>query len=53
MSKAKVRGFDVTFTAGDRTFTGQVDGEMMEGTVTSAEGTRPWHATRVSKPAGR
>lgn len=53
VSKAKVRGFDVSFTAGDRTFTGQVDGEVMEGTVTSAEGTRAWHATRVSKPAGR
>lgn len=50
IAKARMRGFDITFTAGDRVFTGRQDGDTMQGTVTGPDGTRPWRATRVSAP---
>ena len=53
ISNARMRGYDITFTAGDRTYTGRLSGTTMEGTATDAAGPRPWGATRVRASGGR
>lgn len=50
ISKAKMRGYDISFTAGDRTYTGRLSGDVMSGTVTDGAGTRAWRATRAPGP---
>jgi SAM-dependent methyltransferase len=48
ISKAKMLGYDISFTAGDRAYTGTLKGTTMEGTVTTAGGSpRAWKATRM------
>ena len=47
ISKAKMRGYEVTFTIGDRTYTGTLNGNTMEGSVIGASGTRTWRAQRI------
>jgi SAM-dependent methyltransferase len=49
VSKARMRGYDITFTAGDRTYTGRLDGTTMQGSVTGPDGTRTWKATRAAR----
>ncbi len=39
VSAARVRGIDVTFTAGGRVYTGRLGNGVMEGTVTTPQGT--------------
>ncbi len=51
LSNARMRGYDIAFTAGDRTYTGRLSGNAIEGTTESPAGTRPWRATRVKAPA--
>jgi SAM-dependent methyltransferase len=46
ITNGKLRGTEITFTAGGRRFTGQVNGDMIEGTSGSAGNTSPWRATR-------
>jgi SAM-dependent methyltransferase len=50
LSNARMRGYDIAFTAGDRAYTGRLKGDTMDGTVTSPAGTLPWRATRGVAP---
>lgn len=45
VSQARVRGYDVSFTAGGREYTGRLTGGRLEGTSRGADGIRPWQAT--------
>jgi precorrin-6B methylase 2 len=47
ISKAKMRGFEITFTVGGRTYTGTLNGDTMSGTVTDPNGPRAWKAVRL------
>ncbi len=50
----KLRGDQITFTAGKRQFTARVNGDTLEGTVTAAGGQpQPWKATRVASGSPR
>ena len=42
----RLRGDEITFTAGDAGYTGKVTGNSIEGTITTPTGTSPWRATR-------
>jgi hypothetical protein len=42
----RLRGDDVTFSAGGNTYKGKVSGNTIQGTVTTAKGEMPWTATR-------
>jgi SAM-dependent methyltransferase len=47
LSKARMRGLEIEFTAGDRTFTGRLAGDELQGTVTGPAGAAAWRATRT------
>jgi precorrin-6B methylase 2 len=49
ISRARMRGYDITFTAGDRTYTGRLAGDVLAGTVTGQGTTRTWRATRAGR----
>ncbi|MEO7134636.1 MAG: SAM-dependent methyltransferase, partial [Vicinamibacterales bacterium] len=42
----RLRGDEIAFTAGDAVYQGKVIGNTIEGTMTTAQGTSPWTATR-------
>ncbi len=42
----RLRGEEITFTAGDVGYTGRVTGNTIEGMMTTAKGALPWNATR-------
>lgn len=44
ISRARMRGYDVTFTVGERTYTGTLKGDTMTGTV---DGGGSWKAVRI------
>jgi SAM-dependent methyltransferase len=44
-----IAGADVTFTIGDATWQGRVDGATMRGTRSDGSGTTTWEATRVAR----
>ena len=44
-----MRGYDIAFTIGDRTYSGRVSGSSMQGTVSGPDGTRDWRATRADR----
>jgi hypothetical protein len=46
--QGRLKGAEITFTAGDREFTGQVDGKSMKGQFTVANA---WSATQTAGPA--
>ena len=46
LSEARMLGDRITFTAGGITYTGQVKGNVMEGTATTPSGASVWRATR-------
>jgi SAM-dependent methyltransferase len=46
ISKAKMMGYDITFTAGDRTYTGRLRGNTMEGTFSGPGGSGAWKAVK-------
>lgn len=49
----KLRGDEITFTAGKRQYTARVNGNTMEGTVTAAGGQpQPWKATKLVASGG-
>jgi len=53
IAKARMRGYDVSFTIGDRVYTGRLKGEVMEGTVTGPDGSRPWRAQKIKPIANQ
>jgi precorrin-6B methylase 2 len=46
VEQGRLRGDQLTFTAGGAQYTGRVNGNTIEGTVKSANGERKWSATR-------
>jgi precorrin-6B methylase 2 len=42
----KLRGYEITFTAGERRYAGQVKGEVMDGSSEAAGKKTPWRASR-------
>jgi precorrin-6B methylase 2 len=46
IENGRVRGEEITFTAGGAQYTGRANGNRMEGTVKTADGERKWTATR-------
>jgi precorrin-6B methylase 2 len=46
ISAAKMRGAEITFTAGNAQYTGHVEGNAMSGTMKSGTTTSNWKATR-------
>ncbi len=53
IAKARMRGYDVSFTIGDRVYTGRLKGEVIEGTVTGPDGSRPWRAQKIKPIANQ
>ena len=49
ISNARMRGYDITFTAGERTYTGRLDGATMQGSVSGPAGTQTWKATKITR----
>jgi hypothetical protein len=49
IEQGKLRGNEITFVAGGVTYTGRVSGDRMSGTAQSANGARPWTATRAGR----
>jgi len=47
VQNGRLRGDQISFTAGDNRYAGRVSGNTIEGTVTSGGKTAPWTATRV------
>ena len=45
----RLRGDEISFTAGDARYAGKVNGNRIEGTVTTGGNTAPWTATRAAK----
>jgi hypothetical protein len=46
LSAGRIRGNEITFSAGSDFYTGTIDGNKMEGSVKSGSETRKWSATR-------
>jgi SAM-dependent methyltransferase len=53
IAKARMRGYGVSFTIGDRVYTGRLKGEVMEGTVIGPDGSRPWRAQKIKPIANQ
>lgn len=47
ITNGRLKGEEITFTAGDRTFTGRVNGNTIEGVSGSGESRSAWRATRA------
>jgi SAM-dependent methyltransferase len=47
VAKGRMRGYDITFALGDSTYTGRLQGNVMEGRVTGPEGSRAWTARKI------
>lgn len=47
VQNGRLRGDQISFTAGDNRYAGRVSGNTIEGTVTSGGKTAPWTATRA------
>jgi hypothetical protein len=47
--KGRLRGGEITFTAGETQYTGRVNGDAIEGTSRSRGKQAPWKATAVAK----
>ncbi|MGQ0656208.1 MAG: class I SAM-dependent methyltransferase [Betaproteobacteria bacterium] len=45
LAEGRVRGFELSFTAGGESYTGRIEGDIMRGTKGGAK--QPWTATRV------
>ena len=48
ITNGKMRGDQITFTAGTTQYSGRVNGNRIEGTMTSGGRSTPWQATRAS-----
>jgi SAM-dependent methyltransferase len=51
ISEGRITGDQIAFTAGGAKYTGRVQGERIEGTITSAGGVTGWTATREVRQA--
>jgi hypothetical protein len=49
ISDAKMRGDQITFTAGGTVYTGRVKGSLMDGTAKSGAASTNWSAARVAQ----
>jgi hypothetical protein len=49
VTEGRLRGDQITFTAGKTVYTGKVNGATMEGTATAGGATTKWAATRAAK----
>jgi SAM-dependent methyltransferase len=49
ISSAKLRGDQITFSVGSSQYTGRVNGNLMEGTVTAGGTKNNWRAVRVGR----
>jgi SAM-dependent methyltransferase len=49
VTNCRLRGDQISFTAGGSEYTGKVRGDTMEGTVRSGGATAPWSASRMGK----
>ena len=47
IAEGKLRGAEITFTAGGATYRGRVNGNTIQGTAVSSAGTRNWSASRA------
>ena len=52
IENGKLRGAEITFTAAGAQYTGQVNGDTIEGTVKGSDGERKWTARRVAATNG-
>jgi len=48
VTNGRIRGDQITFTVGGGQFSGRVNGDVIEGTLTANGRTSPWRATRVA-----
>jgi SAM-dependent methyltransferase len=48
IGEGRLRGDEISFTAGDAKYTGRVNGNTIQGTVVSGGSTSNWSATRVA-----
>ncbi len=46
ISKARMRGYEIAFTVGDRVYNARVSGSSMQGTMSGPDGTLDWRARR-------
>ena len=51
ITNGRLRGDQISFSAGGRQYTGRVSGNAIEGTIKSGGSDSKWSATRVGKPA--
>jgi precorrin-6B methylase 2 len=51
ISEGRLRGNELTFTAGKSQYKATVNGNSMEGTVTAGASSQPWKATKAAVPA--
>jgi hypothetical protein len=47
ITDGRLRGDEITFTAGDAHYTGRVNGDSMEGLVASSSGGTTWMASHL------
>ncbi len=51
IANARLRGDQISFSAGGAQYSGRVNGDMIEGSVKSGGSTGKWSAARTAKPA--
>jgi precorrin-6B methylase 2 len=51
ISEGRLRGEEITFTAGTAKYTGRISGNAIEGSMTNGGKTTPWRATRAANRA--
>ncbi|HXF67628.1 MAG TPA: methyltransferase domain-containing protein [Burkholderiales bacterium] len=49
--RGRLRGEEISFTAGTARYTGRVSGDLIKGAVRSDKGRAEWSATRAAQPA--
>jgi len=49
IAKGKLTGDEIAFSVGETSYTGRVNGDLMQGTFRSAAGTGTWSAVRTAK----
>jgi len=49
LAQGKIHGDGISFIAGGMTYSGKISGDVIEGTVTTPSGSRPWRAVRSKR----
>src|SRR6187455_1590613 len=52
IADGRLNGEQITFTAGTARYAGRVNGDVIDGTVTTGTDTAAWRATRAATPTG-